>query len=108
MATGAFKSVIPVYAGWYMENFANALFSKAFGGFPIQTDSEGFITLASPRWGSSTDMPVPWISVEEDFGDIVHGVLCAPEKYNEKVVAALSDTSTLPGVANALETGMLL
>lgn len=106
-ATGFFKSVVPVYAGWYMENFANPRFAKAFGGFPTQPDNQGFITLATPRWGLETDMPAPWICVEKDFGDIVHGALCGPEDYNGKVIAAVSDTSTLPGVANALETSML-
>ncbi|PLB37646.1 NmrA/HSCARG family protein [Aspergillus candidus] len=104
IGTGYFKSVCPVYAGWYMELFNNTDFARVFGGFPKFPDDEGYLTLSTPRWGAKTDMPVPWVAVEKDFGDIVHGVLLAPERYNGKVIPALSDASSFPQVVDAFQS----
>ncbi|KAF7173848.1 hypothetical protein CNMCM5623_006109 [Aspergillus felis] len=103
--TGHFESVCPVYAGWYMEIFKNPDLANAFGGFPYFPDQDGFYTVSAPRWGTDTDMPVPWLAVE-DFGDIVHGVLLAPQDYNGKCIPALSDCSSFPELAACFQQGM--
>ncbi|KAJ5612595.1 NmrA family protein [Penicillium lagena] len=104
MDTGFFETVCPVFAGFYMELFASKEMAPVFGGFPYFSDEEGFLTLSTPRWGTETDMPVGWIAVKEDFGDIVHGVLLAPEKYHKKIVPALSDPSSFPEVARTFQS----
>lgn len=91
-----------------MEMFQSKEMAPIFGGFPFLPDDEGFLTLRLPRWGATTDLPVPWISIQEDFGDIVHGVMLEPLKWNQKIVPALSDPISLPGVAASFQTGMFL
>jgi hypothetical protein len=105
--TGFFETVCPVFAGFYMQLFASKELAPVFGGFPYFPDEEGFLTLSTPRWGTETDMPVGWIAVEEDFGDIVHGVLLAPEKYNGKVIPALSDAKSFAEVTSVFQDGKL-
>lgn len=81
-------------------------YARALGGFPYFQDEDGFRTLRLPRWGTHTDMPIPWISLEDDFGDIVHGIFLEPENYNRRVVPTVSDVCTYPGVIDAFQSGM--
>ncbi|KOS42295.1 hypothetical protein ACN38_g6804 [Penicillium nordicum] len=102
--TGYFETFCPVYAGFYMELFASKDMARVFGGFPFFPDENGVTTLCTPRWGTEKDMPAGWISVNEDFGDIVHGVLTEPEKYHKKGVEALSDACSFPDVASCFQS----
>lgn len=102
---GYFETVVPVHVGWYMELFKSPEFARVFGGFPHFPDEQGVLTLRSPRWGLASDMPIPWISVADDLGDIVHGVLLSPAKYHGTVVPALSEPVSMPEVAAAFERG---
>ncbi|KAL4862416.1 hypothetical protein BDV12DRAFT_190432 [Aspergillus spectabilis] len=102
--TRHFKSVSHIYAGFYMELFESPELTPVFGGFPYVPDSDNFLTITTPRWGKDTDVTVPWIGIREDFGDIVHGVLLEPEMYDGKVVPALSDPCSFPGVADAFQS----
>lgn len=104
--TGYFETFCPVYAGFYMELFASKDMARVFGGFPFFPDENGVTTLCTPRWGTKKDMPAGWIAVNEDFGDIVHGVLTEPEKYHKKGVEALSDACSFPDVASCFQSGV--
>ena len=106
MESGHFETVCPVYTGWYMENFGSPQFSQVLGGFPFTPNEEGILTICCPRWGTSIDRPVPWIAVQEDFGDVVHGVLLSPHEYHGKPVPAFSNPLTFPEVIAAFESGL--
>nr|E1ACP6.1 RecName: Full=NmrA-like family domain-containing oxidoreductase notA; AltName: Full=Notoamide biosynthesis cluster protein A [Aspergillus sp. MF297-2]ADM34134.1 NmrA family protein [Aspergillus sp. MF297-2] len=100
--SGHFDTVCPLYQGWYMGIFLRQDYARALGGFPYFQDEDGFRTLHLPRWGTHTDMPIPWISLEDDFGDIVHGIFLEPENYNRRVVPTVSDVCTYPEVMDAV------
>jgi hypothetical protein len=56
-----------------------------------------------PRWGGKED--VPFISIGDDYGDIVHGIFLEPEKWNGKLVQGVSDIKSLDEVVAAFERG---
>ncbi|KAJ6440256.1 NmrA family protein [Purpureocillium lavendulum] len=86
--TKGFKSVVIISMGWYMENHIIEENADMMGGFPFHPDAEGYLTLQMPGWGG--DGNVPWINVEEDYGDIAHGVLLDPETYNGRLIQTMS------------------
>jgi hypothetical protein len=59
-----------------------------------------------PRWGGKED--VPFISIGDDYGDIVHGIFLEPEKWNGKLVQGVSDIKSLDEVVAAFESGKLV
>ncbi|KAF7542925.1 hypothetical protein G7Z17_g11162 [Cylindrodendrum hubeiense] len=89
---GVFATVNIVSPGWYMENHLIKEIAPVMGGFPFDADEEGYLTLKVPRWGGNEE--IPFISIIEDYGDIVHGVFLAPEKYNGRLVQAISASET--------------
>ncbi|KAJ5738140.1 hypothetical protein N7493_001295 [Penicillium malachiteum] len=86
---GVFKTITPINPGWFMENFLFEEVAPIFGGFPYVEDGEGFLTFRVPRWGGKEN--VPFLSVVEDFGDIVQGIFLQPQRWNGHVVHGLSD-----------------
>ncbi|POR37239.1 NmrA family protein [Tolypocladium paradoxum] len=86
-----FKSVAIVSPGWYMENHAVPEIADILGGFPFNADDEGFLTLHVPRWGGNDE--IPFIAIEDDYGDFVHGVFLHPEAYNGRFIQAISETA---------------
>ncbi|KAL2366331.1 hypothetical protein RJZ56_000788 [Blastomyces dermatitidis] len=87
-----FKTVTAVCAGWYFENFTSPFIAEVFGGFPLATDSEGYVTLSQPLVGGPG--LVPYIAIEEDFGDLVHGVLLHPETWGGKTIQGFGHLAT--------------
>jgi hypothetical protein len=87
--TGGFKTFTAICAGWFLENFLSKEVAPAFGGFPHFPDPEGVLTFKVPMWGGKED--VPWLSVGEDFGDIVQGVYMEPDRWNGQIIQGLSD-----------------
>ncbi|CAG7965677.1 unnamed protein product [Penicillium olsonii] len=87
-----FDAVIGAIPGWYMENFLSPEYAGCFGGFPLQSDAEGYLTFSSPRLGGPGE--VPWIDIEDDFGDIIHGLFLDPTSYHGQTVQCFSDTIT--------------
>ncbi|KJZ70338.1 hypothetical protein HIM_10267 [Hirsutella minnesotensis 3608] len=85
---GKFETVTPINAAWYLENFLSKEAAPIFGGFPYFPDEEGYLTFRVPHWGG--DNQVPFLSVRDDFGDIVHGIFLNPERYNGHVVHGAS------------------
>ena len=98
-----FSTVTACNAGWYLENFLVPELGQAFGGFPSVVDAEGFLTWKTPLWGGPE--AVPWISVADDYGDMVHGIFLNPEKWNEKTIHGVSDVASFDKIVKAFEEG---
>ncbi|PGH17487.1 hypothetical protein AJ79_01087 [Helicocarpus griseus UAMH5409] len=88
-STGKFPTAAFICPGWYLENFLSKEVAPIFGGFPHFPDAEGYLTFRVPKWGGKED--VPWLSMTDDFGDIVHGLFLEPEKWNGSVIHGVSD-----------------
>ena len=58
---GAFDTVVPIGAGWFLENFLSKEVAPVFGGFPHFPDEEGYLTFRVPYWGGEEH--VPWLSI---------------------------------------------
>lgn len=97
--------MVSVSAGWYMENHLDEGLAPILGGFPFQTDEDGYYTLRIPRWGGNEEMP--FISLGDDYGDIVHGVFLQPEKYNGQLVQGISQSATATQLVETFERGEL-
>ncbi|KAK2808559.1 hypothetical protein FQN50_004591 [Emmonsiellopsis sp. PD_5] len=93
------KAVTAVNAGWYLENFTDPFIAEIFGEFPFQADSEGFITLAQPPAGGNG--LIPFLGIEEDYGDLVHGILLNPSKWAGKVVQGTGELATVEDLVAA-------
>lgn len=84
-----FTSFVPIVAGWYLESIVDREVARVFGGFPYFPDKDGVLTFKVPKWGGQED--VPWLSISDDFGDIVQGIFLQPERWSGQVIQALSD-----------------
>ncbi|PGH33931.1 hypothetical protein GX50_03252 [[Emmonsia] crescens] len=93
------KTVTAMNAGWYFENFTSPFIAEIFGGFPFVADSEGYVTISQPLAGGPG--VVPFIAIEEDFGDLVHGVLLDPETWGGKAIQGISQLATFPEITEA-------
>ncbi|KAF7597141.1 hypothetical protein BBP40_009479 [Aspergillus hancockii] len=87
-----FQTVSFICAAWYLENFLVKEIAPLFGGFPFVADAEAFLTFRCPRWGGKED--VPFISISDDYGDIVQGLFLDPHRWNGHVVHGCSDILT--------------
>lgn len=87
-----------------MECFLFDTFVDAFGGFPWHPNPEtGDLVFTTPPYGGKGDMP--WLSVENDLGDIVHGIFLDPMRYDKVLVQATSQQITMPGLAKSYMEG---
>ncbi|RAH81754.1 NAD(P)-binding protein [Aspergillus japonicus CBS 114.51] len=84
-----FETVTPIMPGWFFETFLEPQMAAIFGGFPVTPDEEGWLTCRAPLWGGREH--VPFLSVDNDFGDIVHGVFLNPVRWNLRPIQAISD-----------------
>ncbi|OQE41399.1 hypothetical protein PENCOP_c005G00817 [Penicillium coprophilum] len=87
--TQNFDSFTPIMPGWFMENLQDSLMQTLLDGFPTKKDNDGYLTCRSPLWGGNED--VPWISIGDDFGDLVHGIFLDPIRWNYRPVQAVAD-----------------
>jgi len=87
-----------------MEDFLMPSFYQGFGGFPFNKDSEGQLTLRSPLIGGAEN--VPWICMEEDFGDLVHGIFLNPLRWNRRTVQAVGDIQSWAEIVDTFVRGM--
>ncbi|KAJ5382511.1 hypothetical protein N7517_000422 [Penicillium concentricum] len=87
--TQNFDSFTPIMPGWFMENMQDSLMQTLLDGFPAKKDNDGYLTCRSPLWGGNED--VPWISIGDDFGDMVHGIFLDPIRWNHRPVQAVAD-----------------
>ena len=104
MSNKAFTTVTACNAGWYLENFRVPELAQAFGGFPLVEDKEGYLTWEIPHWGGPDR--VPWISVADDYGDMVHGVFLNPEKWKGRTLQGVSDINSFGGLVEEFEKGV--
>jgi hypothetical protein len=89
--------------GDYFENFSHVDLAPVFGGFPYILSEDGTLVFRSPKWGGKED--VPFISISDDYGDIVHGIFLEPEIWNGKLVQAVSDIKSWEQSISAFEKG---
>ncbi|KAJ5746497.1 hypothetical protein N7520_011679 [Penicillium odoratum] len=83
-----FETVIPIGAAWFFENFLGKEAAPVFGGFPHFPDDEGIRTFRVPYWGG--EERVPFLSVVEDWGDVVQGIFLDPTRWNGHFVHGIS------------------
>ncbi|KAJ5942046.1 hypothetical protein N7516_002214 [Penicillium verrucosum] len=98
---GKFQSLVVVNPAWYFENFLVKEVAPVFGGFPHFPDDEGFLTFRVPNWGG--DNKVPFLSISEDYGDIIHGVFLDPTRWNGRVLHGASEILGFDGVTANFE-----
>ncbi|KAI1919066.1 hypothetical protein LOZ12_002023 [Ophidiomyces ophidiicola] len=96
-----FETVSFIGAAWFLENFLAKEVAPIFGGFPHEVDSDGFLTFVVPRWGGKED--VPFISMSDDFGDIVHGMFLDPMQWDGCIVHGCSDICSFDDVVATFE-----
>lgn len=101
--TKGFKTVTPIVAAWFMENWLEPDYADLFGGWPTFPDSEGYLTYKTPFWGGKEDFP--WISMKDDFGDLVHGVFVNPLRWNRRLIQGSSDIVSSAEVVNTFVAG---
>ncbi|KAJ5382503.1 Cytochrome P450 [Penicillium concentricum] len=97
-ANPVFTAFTPIMCSWYMEDFLMPSFYQGFGGFPMEKDSDGLFTLRSPLLGGGER--VPWICIDEDFGDLVHGIFLNPGRWNRRTVQAVGDILSFADVVD--------
>ncbi|KAK2810508.1 hypothetical protein FQN50_002997 [Emmonsiellopsis sp. PD_5] len=98
-----FSTASFICPGWYLENFLSKEVAPIFGGFPHAADPEGYLTFKVPLWGGKED--VPWLSITDDFGDIIQGLFLEPEKWNGSVIHGLSDIHSFDEVVGGFQEG---
>ncbi|KIA75704.1 nmrA-like family protein [Aspergillus ustus] len=98
-----FDAVIGAWPAWYFENFIDAEYAQAFGGFPLQPDQEGYLTFTSPRIGGRTKpgTGVQTVSVADDFGEMVHALFLSPLKWHRCTVPCMSDSFSYEDMVGA-------
>lgn len=89
--------------GDYFENFIHQDLAPVFGGFPHIPSEDGTLVFRSPKWGGKED--VPFISITDDYGDIVHGIFLGPEKWNGRLVQCVSDIKSWDEAIQAFRRG---
>ncbi|KAL4899808.1 hypothetical protein BDW74DRAFT_188843 [Aspergillus multicolor] len=94
-----FEAVIGAWPAWYFENFIDAEYAAAFGGFPMQSDQEGYLTFTSPRVGG--DGTVQTVSVADDFGEMVHALFLDPIRWHGCTVPLMSDAFSYEDMVEA-------
>ncbi|KAJ5670393.1 uncharacterized protein N7477_005756 [Penicillium maclennaniae] len=98
---GCFETVSFICVAWFLENFSIKEIAPIFGGFPHLPDAEGYLTFVAPKWGGKED--VPFLSVSDDLGDIVHGMFLDPLACNGKIVHGCSDICSMNDVTSCFE-----
>ncbi|KAF1812526.1 NAD(P)-binding protein [Eremomyces bilateralis CBS 781.70] len=101
LTSGKFDYVTIVDAGWYLENFLVPDLAPVLGGFPLNADNEGYMSLVCPKWGGKED--VPFIGMMDDYGDIVHGMFLDPKAWNGKTIQGVSEAASFDKVASDFE-----
>ncbi|RDA95131.1 hypothetical protein CP533_1864 [Ophiocordyceps camponoti-saundersi (nom. inval.)] len=103
---GHFKTLTPINAAWYLENFLDQQVAPIFGGFPYIPDEQGYLTFRVPNWGGTNE--VPFVSVGDDYGDIVQGIFLHPERYSGRVIQGASFIVSFEQLIGAFEIGTSL
>ena len=80
-----FECFAEVNIGWAIDIFWMETYGKAFGGFATFPNREGHLTLKIFPMSNSPER-IPWTSVKDDYGDVVHAVFLSPEKYDKKTI----------------------
>lgn len=103
---GHFETFIPIGAGWFFENFLSKEAAPVFGGFPHFSNAEGIRTFRVPYWGG--EERVPFLSISDDFGDIVQGIFLEPTRWNGHFVHGISAIRSFSQLVEQFEQGFSL
>ncbi|KAJ5130688.1 uncharacterized protein N7515_006727 [Penicillium bovifimosum] len=99
---GYFTTFTPLLPASFMECWMDESFCKTWGGFPWfgedGHDKNG-VVLSAPPYGG--DGRMPWVSLQDDFGDIVHGIFLNPTQYHHRPVQAISGMIRYEDLAKA-------
>jgi hypothetical protein len=95
-----FTAVLPASL---MECWTHEDFCRTWGGFPLLKQPNGEVVLSMPPYGG--DGKMPWLSLEDDFGDIVHGIFLDPARYDRHKVQAISQVLRIEDMATELTEG---
>ncbi|OOQ90415.1 putative NmrA family transcriptional regulator [Penicillium brasilianum] len=98
---GKFETVSFICAAWFFENFLSKDIAPIFGGFPYIPDAEGYLTFIAPKWGGKEE--VPFISMTDDFGDIVQGIFIDPVRWRDQIVHGCSDICSFEDLVSNFE-----
>lgn len=98
-----FDAVIGAFPGWYFENYVTPEYAQAFGGFPMFPDDEGYLTWHAPLVGG--EGKVQTVSIEDDFGEMVHGMFLNPLKWKNKTIQCVSDAFTYEDMVKTFTEG---
>jgi hypothetical protein len=99
-----FETLTPIMPGWFMENFHSPEMKELLCGFPCKTDDDGYLICRAPLWGGRED--VPWISITDDFGDLVHGVFVNPLRWNYRPIQSVADPMSFGEMVRIFSNGM--
>ncbi|OJJ42396.1 hypothetical protein ASPZODRAFT_170187 [Penicilliopsis zonata CBS 506.65] len=89
--THAIETGTVVNAGWFLENAFDPKYIVSFGGFAGAVDPDGYLTWKTPPMGNKPES-VPWLAVADDYGDLVHGVLLDPARWNGQYIDGVSES----------------
>jgi hypothetical protein len=103
--TKPFTSFTAVLPAAFWENFKDENFCYGLGGFPFYRTQDGTLQLRAPLYGGKEDMP--WLSVKDDFGDIVHGIFLNPQQYNGMTIQAFSQQLSFVEMAQSFTDGIV-
>ena len=101
-----FTTFTPLLPGSFMECWMDKTFCETWGGFPwfLQDGNDKYgVVLAVPPYGG--DGRMPWVSLQDDFGDIVLGIFLDPTHYNHQPVQAISELIRYEDLAKAFTKG---
>lgn len=97
-----FDSVVGAFPGWYFDLYVAPTFPE-LGGFPELVDSEGYVTFTSPRIGG--EGKIQTLSIDDDFGEMVHGIFLDPGKWKNQTVQLMSDAFTYDHLVKSFTEG---
>lgn len=98
------KSATVVNAGWFLENAFDDKYVRSFGGFAKIVDKDGYLTWRTPYMGNDPES-TPWLAVADDYGDIVHGVLMDPQRWDGECIDAVSESMSFEQMTATFERG---
>lgn len=97
-----FDAVVGAFPGWDFDIYLVPTIPE-FGGFPNVVDSKGYLTFTSPRIPG--EGKIPTLSIDNDLGEMVHGIFLDPGKWKNQTVQIMSDAHTYDNMVKSFTEG---